>query len=54
MFYDELIQEINSAESFLEDAKDEGWTEEAIEFQKKYLDKLCELKEMAQQIYYGD
>lgn len=54
MFYEQLIQEINSAESYLEDAVEEGWTKEAIIFQKRYLAKLCELKEMAKEIYYGD
>lgn len=54
MFYKELIQEINSAESFLEDAEEEGWTKEAIIFQKRYLAKLCELREMAKEIYYED
>ena len=53
-FYRLLGAEILSAESYLEDAEGEGWTEEAIEFQKKYVQKLKEVQEMAKEIYYQD
>ena len=50
-FYEKLIEEISSAESYLEDAEAEGWREDAIEFQKNYLDALLKVKEMAKEIY---